>query len=130
MNKLLKYSKPMIFILLYCLLFSPMFAQQSMNEYMQGKIDGERSAKGDPLWFLGGFCLSGTGVLAAYIIKPAPPGIALLGKSTEYIMGYTEGYQDKARKQNAKYACAGFSSFLVIYVIYILLLLSSDTSTY
>lgn len=98
-------------------------AQESMNDYVQGKLDGERDAKGNPVWFLAG-CLAGaTGVIGAYVVKPDPPAYQLLGKSPEYIMGYTEGYQNKARDRNVMYALVGCGTFVIGYC-YLLVLAS------
>jgi hypothetical protein len=105
-------------VLILLLLVYPLLAQQYMtaNDYLQGKADGEMDAKGNPAWILGGALCGIFGVAGAYFIKPSPPTEALIGKSAEYVMGYTEGYQDKSRKKNAAYACGGWAVFIVIFV--------------
>jgi hypothetical protein len=90
-------------------------AQQSAGTYVEGKVDGEMAAKGNPLWFLAGVGCGCIGVGAAYFIKPSPPAYALVGKSSEYVLGYTEGYGDKSRNKNAGYACAGWLAFVAVY---------------
>lgn len=107
--------KALAWSLAILMIATPLLAQQTMNDYLQGKLDGERSARGNPLWFLAGAGCGIFGAGAAYFIKPSPPVHALMGKPTEYVLGYTEGYQNKARNQNTMYACGGWLAFVVIY---------------
>jgi len=113
-NGLLMKITSMVLIVLMIGMPVTLLAQQ--QDYMQGKMDGERDAKGNPVWVLAGLGCGVIGAGAAYMTKPSPPSTAILGKSTEYIMGYTEGYQNKARKQNAMYACGGWAAWVVIYL--------------
>jgi hypothetical protein len=103
--------------LIILVLIIPLMARQTDtgNDYLQGKADGEMDAKGNPLWLLGGALCGIFGVAGAYFIKPKPPTEPLLGKSAEYVLGYTEGYQNKARGKNAGYACGGWAIFIVIF---------------
>jgi hypothetical protein len=84
--------------------------------FFEGKVAGEASAKGNPLWILAGVGCGLFGVLGALLVKPSPPTHALMGKSSDYVLGYTEGYQKKARNANTGYACAGWAAFTVVYV--------------
>lgn len=93
----------------------PLMAQQAQSEYLQGRLEGEAAAKGSPLWFLAGLGCGVFGAGAAYFFKPKPPTHALIGKSAEYVLGYQEGYGDKARKTNTGYACAGWVAFVAAY---------------
>jgi hypothetical protein len=83
------------------------------TDYISGKLAGERDATGRGIWFfagLPGVCCYGIGlggVLCSILIPPSPSEVVLIGKSGEYIMGYTEGYQSKGRWKNAKYASMG-----------------------
>ena len=106
-------------ILMFATPFTSLLAQQAtMSDYVQGKIDGERDAKGNPLWILAGAGCGIFGAGAAYLIKPSPPAHALIGKSTEYVLGYTEGYKNKARSENTKWACSGWLlSFAVLLLV-------------
>jgi len=92
-----------------------LLAQQQEGTYAQGKMDGERDAKGNALWILAGAGCGIFGVGAAYFMKPSPPAQALVGKSIDYVLGYTEGYQTKARNANVGYACGGWAAFIAIY---------------
>ena len=94
-----------------------LIAQQEGNDYFQGKMIGEQAAKGNPLWILAGVGCGIFGAGAAYFTKPNPPSQALLGKSPEYIMGFTEGYQKKSRSINTGYACGGWAGFALIYLL-------------
>jgi hypothetical protein len=97
----------------------PTPATQTADDYLQGRIDGERDAKGDPIWLLGGFACGILGIGGAYVMKPDVPSVALIGKSSEYILGYTAGYQEKARNQNVLYATAGCVAWSIIYFLVI-----------
>ncbi len=98
---------------------TPLLAQQTQNsisDFMQGKIDGERAAKSTGAgfgWFLLG-CVGG--VLWAYILEPDVPGAeALMGKSPEYVMGYDEGYKKGAKSARVKMAFYGCIASGVAY---------------
>ena len=106
----------LVLSLIFLLIATPLLAQQTMDDYVQGKLDGERDAKGSPLWFLAGLGCGIFGAGAAYFIKPSPPTHALVGKSSSYVMGYTEGYQNKARNKNTTYACAGWVAWTILYL--------------
>jgi hypothetical protein len=90
-------------------------SQQGGN-FVQGKMDGARDARGNALWIIAGVGCGILGVGAAYLTKPSPPLDQLAGKSQEYVMGYTEGYQNKAKDINTGYACAGWGSWVLIYL--------------
>jgi hypothetical protein len=105
------------------------------TEYIRGKMDGERDAKGKKIWFaagLPGLCCYGIGVggiVISFLVPPSPPEVVLIGKSGEYIMGYTEGFEKKGKLQNAKFASlgclAGTAIELAFYGIFYLLMESS-----
>jgi hypothetical protein len=59
------------------------------------------------------------GIGGAYVMKPDVPSVALIGKSSEYVLGYTAGYQEKARNQNVLYATAGCVAGYVFYYLVI-----------
>lgn len=78
-----------------------------VDQCWQGKADGERDGKGNAAWMLAGIGCGIFGVGAAYLIKPNPATGALLGKSSEYVLCYTESYQQSAKNKNAMYAGIG-----------------------
>jgi hypothetical protein len=97
---------------------------QGTGDYLQGRTDGERDAKGNPLWVLAGLAGTGcclligcAGIGAAYLLPPSPPAHVLIGKSPEYVLGYTEGYQSKAKVENTMYAAIGCAAAAVINLI-------------
>jgi len=98
------------------------------SDYLTGKMDGERDAKAGAGWFFAGFCLGAAGVLIAYLVKPNPSTALLVGKSNEYIMGYTEGYRDKSAKKQGSIALSGCAVFAVVYLTLVLVAASSSTS--
>ena len=88
-------------------------AQQS-SEYVQGRLAGEQAAKGNPIWILGGLVCGVFAVIYCYIQSVTPPAMALVGKSTDHVMGYVDGYKKK-RGRDAVYAWIGWGSWIVIY---------------
>lgn len=88
----------------------------STQTFVQGKIDGARDAKGNALWLIAGVGCGVFGVGAAYFTKPSPPTQMLIGKSRDYVMGYTEGFQGKSRETNTGYACAGWGTWALVYL--------------
>ena len=95
---------------------APVAAQEQMTDYVQGRIDGDRDAKGRPLWFLAGTGCGAAGVLAAYTWGASPPqAAALVGKSPDYIAGYVDGYKSGCRAKNTRYSLIGLSGFVPVY---------------
>jgi hypothetical protein len=84
--------------------------------YSDGLMRGQIEAKGNALWLLAGFGCNCLGVLAAYMVKPNPPTYALVGKSSDYVMGYTEGYQKKSKNKNANYAWLGCAANALVSI--------------
>lgn len=87
---------------------SPLLALPQESEYFQGKTDGERDAEATDVGF--GWLLLGCvgGVLWAYILEPdVPSAQTLVGKSSEYVAGYNEGYKAKIRSKRVKQAFIG-----------------------
>jgi hypothetical protein len=82
--------------------------------YAHGKIEGERAAKGNPLWVwvLVAPAVGVFGVAVACFGTPnAPiPAHALIGKSSDYVLSYTERYQNETRSINAGNACDGWAA--------------------
>lgn len=101
----------------------------SGNDYMQGKIDGERDGRGTFAWFFGGLCLGLLGVILAFVIAPQPSTENLVGRSPEYIEGYTEGYMSKAKRQQGYYALGGMAVAVVVWII-VLVVILADEDTY
>ncbi|MGB9743074.1 MAG: hypothetical protein ACPL0F_07990, partial [bacterium] len=112
----------------------PVMAQQAekegIKEYQQGKIDGEKDAEGQILWFGAGCLLGVVGILIAYLVPPSVPGDRLIGKSPEYVQGYTEGYQKKSREKNALWATSGCLTLTAFYLVYFLLIAASAEYQY
>ena len=90
---------------------------QGTGTFSEGKLDGERAAKGNVLWVPGGAVFTFLAIGYAYFSTPSPPTYALVGKSAEYVIGFTEGYQSRTRTVNARYACIGCAAtFSCIYI--------------
>jgi hypothetical protein len=106
-------TKALSITLAVLLVVTPLFAQQEMNEFLVGKRDGQQDAEGNRLWFLAGF-LGVVGLLLAYVVEPDVPTGHLIGKSPQYVQGYIEGYQKKARNKNMTYAAYGWITETVL----------------
>jgi len=106
------------------------------SDYLQGKSDGERDGKGSAWWVLTG-CSGGCGgILTAWLLPvytglplwvgiplglaemiaaittplmrlPSPSGLAVIGRSSEYAKGYTEGFQQRTLIANMGWSAAG-----------------------
>jgi hypothetical protein len=88
---------------------------EDKGTFSQGKMDGERDGKaagaGAGWYFIG--CAS---PMWAYVLEPDVPSAgALMGKSSEYIQGYNEGYKKKVRGERTKKAWYGCIAGGVIY---------------
>jgi hypothetical protein len=96
----------------------------NFDEYLLGKQTAQAEARGKPAWILAGLtgtylclCIGVAGIGLALVVPPSPPESALMGKSSSYIIGYTEGYKSKARIKNAGWATLGCAMAAVINVI-------------
>ena len=103
----------------------PILAQQ--NDLVEGRIAGENAARAQTntqLWFFAGFCLGGIIPFAvAYLHEPYPPSTELLGKSPEYVAGYTEAYTKVAKSMQLKSTLTGAVGCIVsVAAIYVLLI--------
>ena len=107
----------------------PLLAQDEMNDYLKGRIDGENQAKGEEIWFLSGCLLGLVGVLIPLVYEPTVPSAQLMGKSSAYVRGFSEGYKEKAKKENAKYAAYGcITSGVVTGCLYAIMIIAVATS--
>ena len=108
-------KKIVLLILVLAMVLTPLLAQE-FDDYAQGKIAGEADGKGSALWLLAGAGCGVFGFGAALLTAPNPPTQALVGKSSNYVLGYTEGYKKKAKGQNVLYAGIGWVAWIVIYL--------------
>jgi hypothetical protein len=59
-------------------------------------------------YMVGGFLCGVFGFALALMSKPDPPAEALLGKSGDYVLIYTNCYQEVAKKKNVSASCSGW----------------------
>ena len=119
---------------------------QALLDFEQGKSDGERAAHGSIWWFLSGCGGGCAGLLSAAYITPQCLGIALgvagglasvtapfsqppypsgsiyIGRSQDYVRGYTEGFQQRGMIWNIVCSSSGCLSgvaagAVVVYAI-------------
>ena len=74
-------------------------------DYYEGLMDGQKDAKGNPVWILGGIFLIGNLMISSY--KATPPPEALIGKPPNYVRGYTEAYQIHCERSNRMFLYCG-----------------------
>jgi hypothetical protein len=94
------------------------------DEYLQGMADGQADGHG----FFIGYFLAGCTVIGLFV--PFVTGIEvpvekLIGKSADYVEGYSEGYKNKVRGENITYALIGTGTSVVIAVIGLVILASA-----
>jgi len=82
-------------------------SEELANACAQGELDAQTDVNGT-LWGAIGFFFSILGIVAAYLIEPAPPAARLVGKSQEYIQVYTDCYKRKGKSVQGKKAITGF----------------------
>jgi hypothetical protein len=120
------FVRTMLILLSLSLLLGPAmaFAETGpITDFSQGKIDGKRDAKGSSWWFLVG-CLTPSLLslalpIAVFFDNPRVPADGLVGKSPEYILGYSDGYKMRARIKDAGYAFGGcLTEWIVIGIGY------------
>lgn len=114
-----KFISPVVVLLILAIPVAVQSAEtvqaQQSSEYVQGRLAGEQAAKGNPIWFLGGLLCGVFAVIYCYIQSATPPAMALVGKSAEYVMGYSDGYKKK-RGRDAVYAWIGWGVWIAIVV--------------
>lgn len=102
-------SKITIVLFLVALLFATPVLSQFANDYEQGRLDGKREGTSDAsmIWAVIGFGCGCCGVGAAYLWSQPVPSGRLIGKSPEYVSGYTTTYKKAKRERETIYAAAG-----------------------
>ena len=71
------------------------------------KKDAITDAQRDSTWYGAGFLFGVLGVGAAYVMTPAVPPERLLGKSPDYVIFYTDAYQETIRTKRVEQASIG-----------------------
>jgi len=103
-------SKITIALFLVALLFAtPVLSQLAAPDYEMGRSDGKREGTSDAslIWAVAGFACGCCGVGAAYMWSQPVPSGRLIGKSSEYVSGYTTTYKKAKRERETIYAAAG-----------------------
>lgn len=94
------------------------------EEYMRGIADAKKDAQGSVLFCFSGACLQLIGILLPYIIDYDPPAEKLVGKSPDYIMGYSKQYNSSMKNKNMINAIIGYVGYYVgilsFYFIFIM----------
>jgi hypothetical protein len=109
-----KFKTSGIFLLLLILILIPLLGQSQFDKFLppdfvQGKQDAAKDAKGNVLWTLGGCLLGPLGVFMCYLKPSPPPPENLMGKSDDYVRGYTDAYRPKKNARDAAWAWAGMA---------------------
>ena len=132
MGRCFQYAKaPTASLLAFLMLITPLAVQAQNQDIQNAIIEAEAaatSATNKILWLGAGLVGSWIGLGAAFLYKPNPPAIALLGKSPDYVAVYTDAYQEKAGSIQKKYALFGCGTCLVCYILYFALVVSVAAS--
>ncbi len=80
------------------------------------------------LWGAVGFLLGIVGVLIAYMVPPSPPAMKLMGKSSEYVLAYTQCYQDKGKGEQGTASLIGCAISGVLVTIYYIWAIATVTA--
>lgn len=141
----MRYNKIGVAVLCLVVISAPILAQTPRysggDACTKAQMDAQMHTNG-ALWAVGSgaaaCCLSpllGIGVVAAaYVIEPAPPAMALMGKSPEYVATYTECYRNKAKSVRTSNAWTGCITGTVLSVIfwaaYYVLVIAATAASY
>ena len=99
-----------LFIVLSSFVFNQMPA-----DYTIGFEDGVNAAADDKKWIAAGCCFTLTGVGVAYLVNPEAKGAGLVGKSSDYVLGYKDGFKKEQKKMNTKNAWIGCATTGILY---------------
>ena len=90
--------------------------EESYNQGLNnGKRDGKEAASVG--WLAGGLLCGLFGFLGTLIFVPKPPVEVLIGKSPQYVSGYTKGYKSAARNKNMVYSLIGWAVNIPIFIL-------------
>ena len=85
------------------------------------EMDAITDAQRDSTWYGAGFLFGVFGIGAAYVATPSVPPRRLLGKTPEYIVFYTDAYQQAMKKERVEQATTGcliWGGVLAFYYLY------------
>jgi len=113
-------NKKIIALCLATILFAtPILSQEVVNDYVQGRKDGRREGAADAslVWIIPGVCCGCFGIGAAYFWPQAVSAARLVGRSPDYVRGYTSGYKSARRERQTIYAAIGCLVGDIVYYI-------------
>lgn len=103
------YNKTLAVIMSILVFATPLLSQEASSDFLQGMADGKKDSKGSSVWFIAGLGCGAIGFVIAAVHNPNVPAENVVGKSQEYVLGYTEGYQSEARRSNMLFAGFGWA---------------------
>jgi len=104
----------------------PIMAQEAATNAV---IQAQQQAEADfnkAMWLGVGCLLGWVGLLIGYLVQPSPPATALMGKSPEYVVAYTEAYKEKMKSLQTKYALVGCLGNMALSMVYVALVASAS----
>lgn len=104
----------------------PVMAQEAATNAV---IQAQQQAEADfnkAMWLGVGCLLGWVGLLISYLVQPSPPATALMGKSPEYVVAYTEAYKEKMKSLQTKYALVGCLGNMALSMVYVALVVSAS----
>lgn len=90
------------------------------SDFLQGRLDAQRHAKGDTEWYCFGCAMGPAAVFLPLFLTFNPPPERFIGRSKEYVQGYTEDYRKNQKAANFKSALKG-SALVILTGLLILL---------
>ncbi|MFP4467318.1 MAG: hypothetical protein ACLFP1_09715 [Candidatus Goldiibacteriota bacterium] len=127
--------KTVVFVLVAVLVaVAPMtlMAQTDGDTCALAKTDAEADVN-KFVWIGAGFLLGPVGILLGYLVAPSPPASRLMGKSSNYVMQYTECYKDSASSaqgMDAIIGCGIAGACAAAYYVYVLAVVGSAYASY
>ena len=124
------YFLPTAVIVSLLIFAMPLLAQR--GDMMAGRVAGEQAARASvngTAWLAIG-CFAGlVGIIIAAVVESSPPSTMLLGKSPEYVAGFTDAYKATAKSVRMNKAITGcIAGAVVNALLYVLLVAAASTT--
>lgn len=105
-------------LLIGCSINPPLTVYASeQSDYLEGWTQGLMDAQPNKSWGAAGAGCGVFGIIAAYSWDYQPPMVSLVGKSPEFIVAYTEAYQQKMRNEGTRHAAIGWAASATFFLL-------------
>ena len=117
------------FLLIVILLPITVFSQGQQNGFIEGEKDATADVTGG-MWIAVGCLTGGISYIYPSLFNPAVPQGKLVGKSPEFVAGYTDGYNSKRKSIMQKNSCYGGIVYWVGCGAFYLIMAASSAAAY